>query len=73
MTAFPCHDDWDTTGFTSANYAEEHLTMHQFMYETTTADPTSCGFLTSDFESAQQDDQDPAARVVPRVRVRIYP
>jgi hypothetical protein len=39
----------------------------------TAADPTSRGFLTPDFEGAQQDDLDPAARVVPRVRVRIYP
>jgi hypothetical protein len=73
MTAFASHDDSSATGFSAASYAEEHLTMHQFMYETTAADPTSFGFLTVDQEGGQHDDQDPAARVAPRVRIRIYP
>jgi hypothetical protein len=54
----PFIDDWPTVGFITLSYAEEHLTMHQFMYETTAADPTSRGFLIPDFESAQQDEPD---------------
>lgn len=58
----------------SSFYAEEHLVMHQYMYESTTADALAWASPSEaeDATTASRDER-PTERTPARVRIRAYP
>ncbi len=72
-TTSPCDGSQSemTTGFT---FADEHLVMHQFMYESSASDASSRGFLPDDDEPGTVPRHEDASLQTPaRVRIRAYP